>query len=191
MRSRRLLSLLVICCLSVSRRCNTCGVTIDARNRAKVWQHVGGPDHRAKRALLLKCVAGNEPPMQVLEDTPSPCDGLVLSSKAGEKTLMGQLAHLWKEYAAFKCFSTKRTLCGDDTHVVDPLPRQGSWRLRHKSCDMTTRAPAAEDGLRTCSSCLALGNCRHLLRRCRCCAAASCSPLSGYRGRVQVTSKAS
>ena len=84
--------------------CTVCDTVFCGRNRARVWQHVTGYQHRKRwRNVEMKMgmpVLGpeNEMPSQVI----GKCMGLRLGSDIGRKTRLGSdLKEVWNEYSKF------------------------------------------------------------------------------------------
>lgn len=97
--------------------CDCCGISVEAKGRAKIWQHVRGQEHRRKRADYeqLQKKAKEEKDVKVKvepADTQTTsmhldkCGGLRLGSDLGKTTrLGGDLRELWDLYSNFTDFA--------------------------------------------------------------------------------------
>jgi len=84
--------------------CPYCQKTVQGRNRAQVWQHCSGTEHRRRWK------AGDESMAQPVQDsdaqekgcTRGKCEGLQLGGEFGKKTILGgDLLEVWRKYAKF------------------------------------------------------------------------------------------
>ena len=155
--------------------CRCCKVAFEARNRAKVFQHVRSQQHRAKFFTDVK--KEPTPPAPVSEATESVrkdvCDGISLNGSFGKKTRLGSdLRPVWDEFVQYADLSEASNINGMATHRIVRLCQSDDWRLQHRTCfegnsNEPTSVPVSvgADGEAVCSSCLQLGNCRRLLQR--------------------------
>ena len=155
--------------------CRWCKVAFEARNRAKVFQHVRSQQHRAKFFASIK--KEPTPPAPVSEATESVrkdvCHGISLNGSFGKKTRLGSdLRPVWDEFVQYAELSEASNINGMATHRIVRLCQSDDWRLQHRTCfEGNSNGPVAvpvsvgADGEAVCSSCLQLGNCRRLLQR--------------------------
>ncbi|CAK9110511.1 unnamed protein product [Durusdinium trenchii] len=150
--------------------CKHCDKIFEGRNRAKVWQHVRGQDHRAKwgrqsnkpESAQVK-VENDELPADSYTD--GHCSGLKLGSSLGQSTRLGSdLAPVWKEFAAYRQMQAS-TPCGESTHVYEHLVTENDWIIRHCKCQKQDAVYTGDDGWSTCKICLSLGNDQKFLTR--------------------------
>ena len=83
--------------------CKLCATVFSGRNRAKVWQHVSGAEHRRRWKLHLPKGAEE---VKVEKDSKDlvlgKCLGLRLNSSIGRKTRIGSdLREVWDEYVKY------------------------------------------------------------------------------------------
>ena len=140
--------------------CRCCKKVFCGRNRAKVWQHVDGQEHRAKKAMQQLA----ELPQHSGAETASVeiskfgrCAGLRLNGALGLRTrLGGDLRHAWNEWAAFADLSRAVTVDGCACHSVQQHHRTQDWIIRHCRCSGSGTLANSEESV--CKLCFELAS---------------------------------
>lgn len=164
--------------------CGYCSKAFCGRNRAKVLQHVSGPEHRKKRACALQkvkketeCEDGEQMKQKEAIIEPSldtsfakmKCQGLRLKTEVGQSTRLGSdFMPVWEIYSEMTEFSCQQTVMGDATHDVSRHDKTGDWTIRCNRCigvDIETEVLLGKDGHATCVKCRDLGNCQKFMSR--------------------------
>ena len=124
--------------------CPHCNTTLEAKGRAKVWQHVRGQAHRALRNRAMQKEEGEdkegpakiEPAdAQTLGVDKAHCQGLRLNSDLARNTRLGSdLRPVWEAYGAYHDFSPDNAPKGVVIHKVTKVCNSGDWVLQHRKC---------------------------------------------------------
>ena len=147
--------------------CEHCRKSVQGRNRAKIWQHCRGQEHRAKwKGKSLVKTEVEE--MDALTHSLSigQCPGLKLSEPWGQKTRLGtDLLPVWKEYTTFADLQASHPFAGS-CHEFEYHCTSDDWTLRHCRCQReNAKVRVDEEGNRICSLCLALGSEKRFLSK--------------------------
>ena len=130
-------------------KCAHCvGKVIEGRNRAKIWQHVQGRDHRMKWAASTSGSArddAEEPHdpfiLATASKTDQKCPGLRLSSKFGRSTRLGSdLRSVWDHFTKFAYLQRMEGPNGQVCHTVTQECNSGDWILKSTSCSQSGQA---------------------------------------------------
>ena len=141
-----------------------CRKTFEGRNRAKIWQHCKGQEHRAKLAQQNATVQYEAPPKPKAADTPGKCGGLVLSGPfAAQTRIGGDLRPVWDEYVKYANLDATETPKGEKCASYTRLP-QGDWCLRSGGCKIEGEMlKSPTDDALICRSCLDFGSNKKLV----------------------------
>ena len=144
--------------------CGICSRAFEGRNRAKVWQHCSGREHRAKRVKQEFHAAPCYQDQALNDNTESfqhgQCKGLRLCGSFGKLTRLGSdLLPVWKEYATYADLSgSGPTLSGDVRHSYQHHVSEDDWTIRSSKCIRTGLAHKDKLGDAICKSCHEIGN---------------------------------
>ena len=121
--------------------CQWCAKSFQGRNRAKVYQHISGSEHRRRwRAACSKTEVQEDREPGELDHKPSnvgTCKGLRLGSEIGGRTRLGNeqdLWPVWKRYCQFAKLDRTETLSGGSCHTIQPLNHGADYVLTSNSC---------------------------------------------------------
>lgn len=154
--------------------CSCCSVTISAKNRAKVWQHVRGAEHRRKWDLQEASAVKREPveiPKHSRHECTGLCSGLSLNSQTGKATRLGSdLRPVFDEFVKYANLTPKNSVAHPEqsyhtfTHLVS---QNGDWLLRHSQCDaqLPTKVTEDSEGRQICDKCKDLGSNKNFISR--------------------------
>ena len=154
--------------------CPHCNVTLNWRGRAKVWQHVRGQDHRAKKAKNDGCskkgikVEPADVATKVIDV--GLCKGLRLNGSIGRQTRLGSdLRSMWDEYAKYADLTDANAPKGVQVHQITRIFSQNDWNFCHWQCasssDETKQVRRNGEGDATCSQCFSLASDQKFLSR--------------------------
>ena len=131
-------------------KCTHCaGKVLEGRNRAKIWQHVQGREHRMKWAASTSGSTrddGDEGQFDPFSKTTASmtdqkCPGLRLSSKFGRATRLGSdLRSVWDQFTRFAYLQRMEGPNGQVCHSVIQECNSGDWILKSTSCSQTGKA---------------------------------------------------
>jgi len=158
-------------------KCFHCNVVFQARNRAQVYQHCMGQEHRRRKGA-----ATDKAPNPVKEEPDEGdkllpgmkmgrCLGLSLGGFFGQKTRLGSdLKEVWERYAVFAEMQGS-TPAGGTTHTITHhMTPEKNWTIRCAQCVgqhadvLVSTSPSGES---VCSKCLELAsNQKYLSRVC-------------------------
>lgn len=148
--------------------CEICSKCFEGRNRARVWQHCDGQEHRFKlrQAMSrpaeesLQIVVKQEPIDHATKSlSKGYCKGLLLGSTLGRGTRLGSdMREVWEEFCSFADLEVLATVCGKACHKIEKLCQERDWRMRHAGCDPNEQTLIHRDdqGSEVCSKCLEL-----------------------------------
>ena len=156
--------------------CRFCDKTIEAKARAKVWQHVRGQEHRSRRQAQLKLEDPNyrggvkiAVRDTVQQATDLECTGLRLNGTFGRLTRLGSdLKPLWKDYTKYADMAAESAPAGKDTHSITHLVREDDWVIQHHKCRSEggrKDVRVTGDGETACLQCISLANDQRYLSR--------------------------
>ena len=142
--------------------CKYCDQTISAKGRAKVWQHVRGQEHRAK-----KFKAEQMPPEEIKTEPADHvtkvidigfCKGLRLNGSIGKQTRLGDdLRATWDEFVKFSELGNANAPRGVKVHDIQEHHARNDWTIRHQQCVATDsekkQVRRNDEGDVTCSVC--------------------------------------
>ena len=122
--------------------CKFCRCTISAKGRAKVWQHVKGQEHRARKFKAEQCPVESvkvEPEDKVTKAIEQGlCTGLRLNSSLGQKTRLGSdLRQTWEEFAKYQDLGDANAPKGVNVHDIQICRGSKDWIIRHQQCVST------------------------------------------------------
>ena len=129
-------------------KCSLCnGQIFEGRNRAKVWQHVSGLEHRRRWAEHRQDGGKKEADPDPLADAMaeaadglvvSDCKGLRLGSSFGQQTRLGtDLLPVWQTYVKFANLEVSSGPGGQAPHEITSLHTTSDWIIRSCSCRKT------------------------------------------------------
>lgn len=154
--------------------CECCQTCISAKNKAKVIQHTGGPEHKRKRLQFLRQAL----PVETQEEHPdvskkvpkhmSRCKGLRLGNSIGrESRLGGDLLQVWATFSEFANFNEKN-FNELQNHQIMHLKNSQDWILQSSSCagkEQETECRISQEGESVCLHCVALGSSQRMMAR--------------------------
>ena len=160
--------------------CTHCNTYIEARGRAKVWQHVRGQEHR-RRWRKATCEAkpeAEEEREEIAADELAAstkalqldfCKGLRLNSDWGRSTrLGGDLRSAWDEFPIYQDFEDTNAPKNVSIHAVSRLDKTNDWILQHRLChDEVGQVMVRknDEGDSTCQRCIDLASDQKFIHR--------------------------
>ena len=153
--------------------CPHCRKCIEGRNRAKIWQHVSGSEHRSRRFKHEPTIPSSartaldaELDAVTTGVCSGQCQGLNLSGCFGRCTRLGSdLLASWKEYVIYADLFGASTVNGEARHVYQHLVNEDQWVLRHGKCLNSGMICRNASGESVCRSCMGLGSDQKMLSK--------------------------
>ena len=121
-------------------QCDFCDTIFEGRNRAKIYQHTRGLEHRRKWSASLHATAdpvADAAPMDEVSNgvTRGTCKGLRLKSAFGKQTRLGShMFEVWQEYVQFAHLTKADGPTGNACHSVVQVCNTNDWIIQSAGC---------------------------------------------------------
>jgi len=121
-------------------KCEYCDTIFEGRNRAKIYQHTRGLEHRRKWSASLQGAAdpiADAEPMDAVSNgvTRGTCKGLRLKSVFGKQTRLGShMFEVWQEYVQYAHLTKADGPTGNACHSVVQVCNTNDWIIQSAGC---------------------------------------------------------
>ena len=117
--------------------CSHCDKIFCAKNRAKIWQHCSGGEHRQRwKGAVIKSLANEKEEQWNKSEVEGKCEGLQLSSELGKQTRLGSdLKEVWLQFTKFANLEQVEGISGQKAHLISHDCNLNSWNLRSARCE--------------------------------------------------------